>query len=340
MKKKLIILFTIFLSFITTGCGSESKLLETTTSAEEPITLSLGHNMNEDHTVHIALMSFIEKVESRTDGMIQFEIYPNSQLGSEPEMLEQLQAGVLDMVKVGSPGMANFNDAYHAFGLPYLFTDENHFYEVMNSPEMKDFFLSSSEDGFVTLTYYTSGQRSFYTIDQPIREPEDLKGMNLRVQEMESQVDMLQAMGGTPVSMDYGDVYTSMQTGMIDGTENNETALTEGQHGELAKKYSYTEHSMIPDVLVMSEQTWNSKIAPEHQDIIIEAAEESTEEHVVMWDEAIQESIEIAENEMDVEFITDVNKEAFMEKTEFIIEDYMDKYDNVKKIVNISDKYE
>ena len=103
---------------------------------------------------------------------------------------------------------------------------------------MQDFFLSTGDDGFVTLTYYTSGARSFYTKDRAIRTPADLKGLKIRVQDMKSQTDMMNYLGGIPVAMSYGDVYTSLQTGIIDGTENNETALTTGKHGEVCKVYS------------------------------------------------------------------------------------------------------
>ena len=123
---------------------------------------------------------------------------------------------------------------------------------------MRDFFLSTEEDGFVTITYYTSGARSFYTKDKPIRTPEDLKGLKIRVQDMQSQTDMMEALGGVPVTMSYGDVYTSLQTGIIDGAESNETALTTGKHGEVCKVFSFDEHAMIPDVLVMSAQIWNN----------------------------------------------------------------------------------
>jgi tripartite ATP-independent transporter DctP family solute receptor len=329
-----IIVLSMVLTILLLGCGTlESD--EDGSMGDEPLELSIGHNMNESHTVHLAMMSFVEKVETQTDGQVQFNVFPNGQLGSETEMLEQLQAGVLDMVKVASPGMANYYDAYHAFGLPFLFNDQEHFYRVMDSPEMGEFFRSTAdEEGFVTLTYYTSGQRSFYTADQPIQSPEDLNGLNIRVQDMRSQTDMLGAMGGTPVAMAYGDVYTSLQTGMIDGTENNETALTEGQHGEVAQIYSYTEHAMIPDVFVMSAATWN-QISEENREIILEAAEESTEEHKEMWEEGIQEAIEVAENEMDVTFITDVDKDAFREATQHIIEDYINEYDYVNEVVDI-----
>ena len=199
---------------------------------------------------------------------------------------------------------------------------------------MHDFFLSTEDEGFVTLTYYTSGARSFYTKDKAIRTPEDLKGLKIRVQDMESQTDMLDVMGGTPVAMSYGDVYTSLQTGLIDGTENNETALTTGKHGEICKVYSKDEHAMIPDVMVMSAKIWNT-ISPEDQQIIMEAAQESTDSHKILWEEAINDAVEEAKNEMGVEFVEDVDKDAFREATKGMIEDYCERYPGVAELLDI-----
>lgn len=204
---------------------------------------------------------------------------------------------------------------------------------------MHDFFLSSEDDGFVTLTYYTSGARSFYTKNKAIRKPEDLKGLKIRVQDMKSQTDMMKALGGIPVAMSYGDVYTSLQTGIIDGTENNETALTTGKHGEICKVYSTDQHAMIPDVMVMSAKVWK-EISPEDQQIILEAARESTESHKIAWDAAIDQAIEEAKNTMGVEFVNDVDKEAFREATSGMINDYCTQYPGVKKLLDIIDSVE
>lgn len=316
------------------GCGSSgSAQTSDTATAENPMVLTLAHGLSESHTVHIAMTEFAEKVEERTDGRIKVEIYPNGQLGSENENMEQLMAGVISMTKVSAPGLATYNEAYHTFGLPYIFDDTEDFYHKMDSQEMRDFFLSTEEDGFVTITYYTSGARSFYTKDTPIRTPEDLKGLKIRVQDMQSQTDMLEALGGTPVAMAYGDVYTSLQTGIIDGTENNETALTTGKHGEICKVFSMDQHAMIPDVLVMGADVWNS-ITPEDQQIILEAAYESTDSHKVAWDAAIEEAIEEAKTEMGVTFIEDVDKEAFREATADMIQEYCDRYPGVNDLLN------
>ena len=316
------------------GCGSSgSAQTSDAATAENPLVLTLAHGLSESHTVHIAMTEFAEKVEEGTDGRIRVEIYPNGQLGSENENMEQLMAGVISMTKISAPGLATYNEAYHTFGLPYIFDDTEDFYHKMDSQEMRDFFLSTEEDGFVTITYYTSGARSFYTKDTPIRTPDDLKGLKIRVQDMQSQTDMLEALGGTPVAMAYGDVYTSLQTGIIDGTENNETALTTGKHGEICKVFSMDQHAMIPDVLVMGADVWN-RISPEDQQVILEAAYASTDSHKVAWDAAIEEAIQEAETQMGVTFIEDVDKEAFREATAGMIQEYCDRYPGVNDLLN------
>lgn len=322
-----------------TGCGQSGSTTSAEATAENPIVLTLAHGLSETHTVHIAMTEFAEKVEERTNGRIQVKIFPNGQLGSENENMEQLMAGVISMTKVSAPGLATYNEAYHTFGLPYVFDDTQDFYHVMDSDQMQDFFLSTGEDGFVTLTYYTSGARSFYTKDKAIRTPADLKGLKIRVQDMKSQTDMMKALGGIPVAMAYGDVYTSLQTGIIDGTENNETALTTGKHGEICKVYSTDQHAMIPDVMVMSAKVWRG-ISPEDQQIILEAAHESTESHKIAWDSAIDEAIEEAKAQMNVTFVDDVDKEAFREATSGMVDEYCQEYPGVQTLLDIIDSVE
>lgn len=340
MKKIALIMLALILAAAgITGCAGSGADNSAKATAENPMVLTLAHGLSETHTVHIAMTEFAETVKERTDGRITVRILPNGQLGSENENMEQLMAGVISMTKVSAPGLATYNESYHTFGLPYIFDDTQNFYHVMDSPQMQDFFLSSEADGFVTLTYYTSGARSFYTKNKAIRTPEDLKGLKIRVQDMKSQTDMMKALGGIPVAMSYGDVYTSLQTGIIDGTENNETALTTGKHGEICKIYSTDQHAMIPDVMVMSAKIWKT-ISPEDQQIILEAAHASTESHKIAWDAAIEEAIEEAGSQMGVEFVNDVDKEAFRQATSGMIEEYCQEYPGVQTLLDIIDSVE
>ena len=170
--------------------------------------LTLAHGLSETHTVHIAMTQFADELAKKTNSRIQVKSFPNGQLGSENENLEQLQAGVIAMTKVSAPGLATYNDAFNTFGLPYIFNDTDDFYHVMDSQEMQDFFLSTGDDGFVTLTYYTSGARSFYTKDRAIRTPADLKGLKIRVQDMKSQTDMMSYLGGSLLAWIYFEYFS------------------------------------------------------------------------------------------------------------------------------------
>jgi len=334
MKKVLSILLSVLLmSAVLTGCGQQGAKNSAEATPENPMILALAHNMNEKHSVHIALKQFADRVAEKSNGRLKIKIYPNAQLGSETEVIEQLMAGVLAMTKVSAPGLATYNDGYNTFGLPYVFDSQEQFYKVMDSPQMRKFFLSSENDGFISLTYYTSGSRSFYTVDKPIRTPEDLKGLKIRVQDMKTQTDMMKALGGTPVTMSYGDVYTALQTGVIDGAESNETALTTGKHGEVCKVFSYDEHSMIPDVLIMSSKVWQ-QLSPEDQQILIEAAAESTQAHKAAWDKSIKDAVTEAKSAMHVEFVQDVDKKAFQDATKQMNEDYAAKYPKVRELLD------
>ena len=192
MKKLAAIAAAVGLTlFSLTGCAQSGVKTSAEATPENPMVLTLAHGLSETHTVHIAMTEFAEKVKERTDGRIQIQIFPNGQLGSENENMEQLMSGVISMTKVSAPGLATYNESYHAFGLPYIFDSTEDFYHVMDSSQMHDFFLSSENDGFVTLTYYTSGARSFYTKNKAIRKPEDLKGLKIRVQDMKSQTALM-----------------------------------------------------------------------------------------------------------------------------------------------------
>lgn len=340
MKKR--VLATLMAALLGTtllsGCNRSTVSNSKDATAENPLVLTLAHNLSETHITSIALDDFVQKVETESNGRIRIDVYPNGQLGSETEVLEQLMAGVVSMTRVSAPGLATYNEGYHAFGLPYIFDDTENYYDVMDSDAMRDFFMSSEEDGFVSLTYYTSGARSFYTINKPIRTPADLKGLKFRVQDMKSQTDMMNALGGTPVAMAMGDVYTSLQTGIINGSENNETVLTTGKHGEICKYFSEDQHTMIPDVLVISSSVWE-QISKEDQEILLNAARESTEAHKVTWAAAIDESIAEAK-EMGVTFVEDVDKEAFREATADMIDTYATEYPKVQDVLDIINSVE
>ncbi|QUI23620.1 TRAP transporter substrate-binding protein [Vallitalea pronyensis] len=326
MKKVLALL--VIVSVLFTGlvaCSNEG-------TKEKTVTLKLAHNLNEQHSVHLALSEFAKSVEDKTNGEVKVQIFPNGQLGGESEVLEQLKVGAVAMTKVSAAALTTYDEGYNAFTLPYVFVDEDHYFKSMDSDAVKTLYNDTKEKGFIGLTFYNSGARSFYTVDKPILKPEDLKGVKIRVMGFQSQTDMVKALGGTPVGLPYGEVYTSLQSGVINGAESNETALTNGKHGEVAKHFSYDEHTRIPDILVLSTKVWDD-LTKEQQTAVKEAASESTTSHRTLWSEAIEEAKKDAEENLGVTF-HEVDKAPFREAVAPMLEKYSNDMPKVKNLLD------
>ena len=272
--------------------------------------MRLGHGLPEDHAVHKAVVKFADLVKERSNGEIEIKIFANGVLGGEREMLEQVQNGVLEITKASASPLETFSSEYKVFNLPFVFRDRAHFFNVLTSPVGESILASSRKSGFIGLAYYDSGARSFYG-KKPVNTPDDLKGNKIRVQQSPTTIKMIQALGATPTPMAWGEVYSALQAGVVDGAENNVTALTSGRHGEVCKFYSETEHQIVPDVLVMSATRWDSLKKP-HQEIIKKAAIDSFEYQKSLWGafEKVEREKAIA---MGVKFNTP-NKQAFVAK--------------------------
>lgn len=299
-----------------TACGGSSKE-ETKAAAgaaasgetvEKSFDLKLGHNLAEDHAVHIELTKFAEDVAAKSNGSIKITIFPNGTLGSEADMISQIQNSALDMAKVSASTLGNFSKLYNAYSVPYVFNDKDHYYNVMDGEITEEIFASTEGDGFVGLTWLDSGSRSFYTADKAIRTPEDLKGLKIRTMDSQMAIDMMTALGGSATVMGYSDIYTGLQQGVVDGAENNVTALRD--HGEVSKYYSFDEHTRIPDVVVLSAKVWNSMSA-DQQAVLKECAKAATDEYKVAWENFENEVLDKAVNEFGVELVRDVDTAAF-----------------------------
>lgn len=277
-------------------------LLATTAMAQAE-ELRFGYASNATPTVE-AMQRFGELVAEKTNGELTVAFFPDSQLGGEREMVELVQGGLLDMTKVSGGLMESFSPIYGIFSMPYLFNDEEHFYRVMDNPEItQPIYESTAANGMVALTYYNSGARSFYTADTPIETVEDLQGLKIRVLQSPTSIRMVELLGAAPIAMSQDEVYTSLQQGVLDGAENNEFALTVARHAEVAKHYSYDMHTRIPDVLLISTATLD-RLSPEHRQAVIDAAKESTEFHKGAWTEAVEAARQEAEQEFGVQFLT------------------------------------
>ena len=274
--------------------------------------IRVSHAQSETHPEHLGMLAFKEYVEERLGDKYEVQIFPNEILGSAQKAIELTQTGAIDFVVAGTANLETFAGVYEIFSMPYLFDSEDVYKSVMQDTEyMENVYASTDEAGFRVVTWYNAGTRNFYG-KSPIRTPEDLKGKKIRVQQSPASVEMVKAFGAAAAPMGFGEVYTAIQQGVIDGAENNELALTNNKHGEVAKYYSYNKHQMVPDMLVANLKFLNS-LSPEDYQVFKEAAALSTEVEMEEWDKSIEEAKKIATDEMGVEFI-DVDVEAFKEK--------------------------
>lgn len=257
------------------------------------VTFKLSHGLSEEHPIQAAMEQFAKEVNEKTNGDITISIFPNATLGSEKDNMEQLPIGALDMAKVSASSVETFAPVYQAFSVPYIFNSQEHFYGFMDSDAAKEIYMSTADKGFVALTWFDSGARSFYTVNKAINTPADLKGLKIRTMDSPMAFEMMDCFGGSATTMSISDVYTAMQSGVIDGAENNETALTTGGHGEVAKFYSYDMHTRIPDILVVSTKVWNS-LSAEQQEILSTAADNAKETYKKAWNDAVAQSVEEA----------------------------------------------
>ena len=218
-------------------------------------------------------------------------IYPSSQLGTEREMVELLQIGSLAMTKVSASPLEGFAPEMKIFSIPYIFRDNEHFWRVLNS-DLGDELLSGVEDFRLKgLGYYDAGSRSFYTNDKPIETPSDLSGLKIRVLNSPTAVATVRALGGAVTPVAWGELYTALQQGVVDGAENNPPSYYLSRHYEIARYYSLDEHTSVPDVMLASLPVWES-LNEQQRTWLTKAMEDSVEYQRELWKTSTQASLE------------------------------------------------
>ncbi|MCL4169612.1 UNVERIFIED_CONTAM: hypothetical protein GTU68_011598, partial [Idotea baltica] len=223
-----------------------------------------------------------DELERRSGGKLKIQIYPSGQLGSERQCLELLQIGSLDMTKVSAAPLENFSPKTKVLSLPYIFRDEDHAWKVFAGDIGKELLVGAEKYWLRGLCFYDAGSRSFYTKDRPIRTPDDLKGLKIRVQNSQTALQMVSTLGGSPTPISFGELYTALQQGVVDGAENNAPSLYTSRHYEVCKYYSIDEHAMVPDVLLIGTNTWN-RLSEQEQTWLQEAADASVTEQRKLW---------------------------------------------------------
>ena len=269
-------------------------LLSGCSSRDDVVVLKLAHALDTSHSVHKGMVRMAERLTEYSDGQMRIDIYPSGQLGVERETVELLQIGSLAMTKVSTAPLEAFVPSMKIFSLPYLFNDRDHYFRVLDS-EIGKALLESTEITRVRgLGYYDSGSRSFYTKDQPIRTPADLQGLKIRVMQSQTAVQMVSALGGSPTPISFGEIYTALQQGVVDGAENNAPSFYLSGHYETAKYYSLDEHTAVPDILLISTRIWYS--LDEQQQAWLQAAvDDSVVYQRALWKESTEEALSAVE---------------------------------------------
>lgn len=284
-------------------------------------TIRLGHGLDVSHSVHKAMVKMAEDLKERSGGKLELKIYPSQQLGTERECLELLQIGSLDMTKVSVGVLENFAPKMKVLGLPFLFRDRQHSFDVLDGP-IGEMLLNEGEKYWLKgLGYYDAGSRSFYTMNKPIEKPSDLEGEKIRVMESATAVNMVKELGGSPTPISWGELYTSLQQGVVDGAENNPPSFYLSRHYEVCKFYSLDEHTVLPDVLLIGTYVWD-KLTEQEQNWLSDAVEESVKYQRMLWAEAEEEALREVQKAGVKIFRPD--KTLFAEKVQPIYESYKD----------------
>jgi tripartite ATP-independent transporter DctP family solute receptor len=263
-----------------------------TTTAENgsKVVLKLGHVLPASHTVHASLQFMASRLADLSGGAVELQVFGGAQLGTEPQSIEQTKRGTLAAAKVSAAALEPFVPDMAVFGMPYLFRDEEHAWNVLLGDIGKEILRTAAAHGLHGLAYYDSGSRSFYTLGKPIEKPADLKGLTLRVQPSNQAQEMISMLGGSPTALAYGDVYAALQQGKIQGAENNPPSFYTSRHYEVAKHLSLDEHTRVPDVIVFSKTVWDG-LNPQVRSWIEQAAAESVKFQRKLWREQTEEAL-------------------------------------------------
>ena len=293
----------------TAGCAAVGDTIE----------IKLAHGHDTTHPVHAAMVFMGERLAEKSGGTMHMEIYTSQQLGTERETLELLQIGSLGMTKVSSSVLESFAPEYRVLGLPCLFRDEDHRFGVLDGEIGRGLLEGVERYRLRGLTYYDAGSRSFYTVTRPVHSPDDLAGMKLRVQESAIAMQMVRTLGGAATPISYGEVFTALQQGVVDGAENNPPSLHTSRHYEVANYYTLDEHTAVPDLLLVSLKLWED-LDPQQRQWLQESADESAELQKELWREATEEALRVV-MEAGVEIIHP-DKDAFLAKAAPLLDSF------------------
>jgi len=297
-----------------------AMVLSSCSATKDKKMLFFAHSLPITHPVHKGILEMQKALNEKSGGKLQIKVFPDGQLGAEREVLELLQIGSIALTKVSAAVMSNFAPEYKALGVPYLFRDREHMFDILEGSIGKEILEGGSECLLKGLCFYDAGSRSFYTTEGFVKTPDDLKGLKIRVMNDQMSVNMVNALGGSATPMAYGELYTALQQRVVDGAENNIPSFVTSNHFEICKYYTVDEHSMVPDVMVVGTKFWNT-LNEEERGWLQAAADESVKKQKIFWSETVKENMEVLKK-ANVQ-IHHPDKSLFSSKTETVMEELM-----------------
>src|SRR5499427_1639284 len=282
----------------------------------------------------VAVENFGKKLEQATNGRISVKMFASMQLGGEKEAIEQAQIGAIQLARVSVGALGPVIDELNVFNLPFLFRNTAHMQQVIDGAigqELLDKITANPKASLVGLCWMDAGARSMYDTKKPINSIEDLKGLKMRVMGNPMFVDMMNALGGNGVSMGYDQVFSALQTGVVDGAENNPPSFVFDNHFTVAKYYTLTEHLIVPEVLVLSKKAWDT-LAPEDQALVMKFASEAQLDERKLWQAYEKQAMEKAKA-AGIQIIEVANKKPFQDAVKPVWDKYGPRFaDMIKRI--------
>ncbi|NVK34524.1 MAG: TRAP transporter substrate-binding protein [Rhodobacteraceae bacterium] len=293
----------------------------TATSFACEVTLKSSDTHPDGYPTVEAVKHMGAELEKATNGKYCIEVFHSAQLGQEKDTIEQTQFGVIDLNRVSLGPFNNIIEETKIPSLPYIFRSVEHMHKVMDGPVGEEILDAFADHDLIGLGFYDGGSRSFYNSQKPINSMADLDGLKFRVMQSDLFVDMVAALGANATPMPYGEVYSSIQTGVIDGAENNWPSFESSGHYEVAGYYTLDQHLIVPEVLVMSKTTWD-KLSADEQAAVRAAAKSSVPVMRELWAER-EKASEAKVREAGVKIVSDIDKTPFIEAMKPVYEKYV-----------------
>ena len=319
-------------TLLLSGCGQDSH-------ADNRHVIRIGHAQPQNHPEHAAFVAFKEYIEGELGDKYRVEIYPSELLGSQTDLVQLTQTGAIDMCIVGNAMLSSFSQEVDVFNLPYLFVSNEAFDTAMDDPQVTEpIFRNTQKAGFKVVSWVNVGTRNFYTVKTPINSPADMKGLKFRVQQSNINVRMMQLLGANATPMSFGEVYTALQSGVIDGAENNELSLIANGHGDVCKYYTYDVHQMVLDDVIANNRFLEEAEKNGDLDVLTNGFKIISQVGKEKCLESVRKAKEQAETEKGVHFIYPDQK-PFVEACQPLYEEVLTQMPSLKPIYDAIQVY-